>query len=198
LNKDKIWKDSIKNGELTYIKADIKNQFTELDKERAFKALKAALDSVKNAYNKTEIAIHRRIIDKKKDHIGKGNTRHFIKLPFRLILKYAKFELSTPYILLGNVLIKQRNGLPMGGFLSAGLAVLDSMYQEHLHYQTWKQLSKKTIICRYRDDILSIVSGILTKSEIQSYINLFQNIYGSNLKVELEDESNKHIPLLSN
>jgi hypothetical protein len=74
----------------------------------------------------------------------------------------------------------------MGGFLSAPLACIDTMVQEHLLPHLWPI---NYFAERYRDDIALIFPTQLTHHEISSIHHNLNNLYGPDLSVNLESFS---------
>jgi hypothetical protein len=71
----------------------------------------------------------------------------------RKILKTTKFELNHAYFYINGCIFEQENG-PMGGFLSALLATIDTMVQEDKHQNLW---NTDYGWFRFRDDLLAII-----------------------------------------
>ena len=170
-----------------FVKFDIKNQFTNLDKPSVIKAVIFAIKELKKFKKVEHIAIRKRIAEKKNDHIGKGYKRDYHNIELDTIYRYVVFELETSYFTVGTELYIQKNGLPMGGYLSAGLAVLYSMYCEHHNQKLWRNLSFKSLWIRYRDDVLGIIEKRLSTTEMEMLRSQFERMYGKSLQVELED-----------
>lgn len=195
LNSNPKWKTKINEGEVTFLKMDIKNQFTSLDKTEVKESLLYAIRCLRNqCRNGHGFAIRRRQIEKSGDKLGHGQTRDYWNFSFNDVLAYVNFELENALFSVGNSLYKQTNGLPMGGFLSAGLAVLHSMYAEHTQQHLW--LNYDAAWFRFRDDILAIVPRKLDAEQIQDVVRSLNVIYGPHLQVELEDASQTHINFL--
>ncbi|MGI0060463.1 MAG: hypothetical protein ACREBJ_11930 [Nitrosotalea sp.] len=186
----------MKEDGITFIKWDIKNQFTNLSKKKVIQALKHALNEIQKETKKSNFALRRIKEEHHSDKIGTGTPRTWTTISFQEVMQYTIFELENPYIKVGTHIYKQIEGLPMGGYLSAGLAVIYSMYMENLHQNKWRHIGKKVKWFRYRDDIMAIIQGALNIDEIQSIQAGLQVMYGNELKVELEYTSNEYSQFL--
>lgn len=131
--KDKKWKEAALKNSITFLHFDIKNQFLNLSKKRVRLALETTLTHLRRtrAVRKLGFAIRRRSYEKHLDRIGHANKLHETGVTMTEILRYADFELKYPLFQVGKKIVMQRHGLPMGGFLSAHLACIDAMTQEH-------------------------------------------------------------------
>ena len=69
----------------------------------------------------------------------------------------------------------------MGGLVSAGLAVIDSIYVEHCNQFLWKTNFAISSWSRFRDDILAIVKYKCDKADIQFLLKRLQLMYGPQL-----------------
>ncbi|MGI0094267.1 MAG: hypothetical protein ACREA8_09200 [Nitrosotalea sp.] len=186
------WKRTLKK-DITLIKWDIKNQFTNLPKQKVINALDIALNFIQNQTSKKGVTLRRREAERHSDKLGTGSPRTWINISFQELMRYVIMELDTPYIKVGAQIYKQIEGLPMGGYLSAGLAVIYSMYREHTNFKLWKQLEMKSKWFRFRDDILAIVEGRLKSKQISNIQIALKQVYGIELTVELEETSNQKI-----
>lgn len=184
---------SLEHG-VTFLKFDIKNQFTNLSKPRILSTLLYALDTIRNRKTTRTLnfAIRNRAYENHYDHIGKPFRQKETGITCALILAYVKFELNFPFFHINDTVYLQKNGLPMGGFLSAPLACLDAMLQEH-HY---RHLLTTPIKFRFRDDILLCYACHLNQSKITDIHDHLNFIYRPDLCVELEDQSHTNIQFL--
>lgn len=180
--------------QVTFIKADVKSQFTNLSKERIRQALDFAIAYLAkhHARRKLCFCIRLRKYEKRYDHIGHPYKYKEIGISTKLLRAYIYYELDYPYFQINNNCYVQNNGLPMGGFNSAPLACLDAMVQEYY----CRSLRKQSLNLRYRDDILQIYFRRLTTEEIQQQLLILNTIYGPELTVELEATSHSTIQFL--
>jgi hypothetical protein len=169
---------------------DIKNQFTHLPKKDVKVALHDALTTIRASTGKDTISLCSRDWKGRMDKIGQGKKRDFTVISFTDLEKYACFEMDYPYFQVGNTFYKQQEGLPMGGNLSAVLAIIYSMWCEHKSRKHWGQKLQSNYLFRYRDDILSL-ELIPDKEEPTNYCKqiqkTLQKIYSSALTVEEEE-----------
>jgi hypothetical protein len=188
------WNRSLSSNQtntITFLKFDIKNQFTNLNKKEIIQELVEILDELKAARGIDTIAIAKRRIEKKRDHIGKANRRDFYTVTHQDIINYTILELENSYFQVGKTTYFQKSGLPMGGLLSAGLAVLDAMYKERKYITTWKHNPIAHVYWkRFRDDIFGIATSNVNSGDILKLKDVLQKVYGKDLEVVLEDYSN--------
>lgn len=196
LNAGKKWKEVLEKGKLTFLKFDIKNQFTNLPKAKVLEALQAAIKVVMKKSGKKHIALRRREEERHSDKLGTGTNRTWINIGMDELMQYTRLELHTPYIQVGGKIYRQIEGLPMGGYLSAGLAVIYSMWKENCYSRAWRNLEMKSKWLRFRDDILVILEGEVTPVKTKQLQEILQEVYGKELTVELEDTSNDAIHFL--
>jgi len=106
------------------------------------------------------------------------------------------YELKTAVFQVEDYLLNQKNRLPMGGFISAALAQLDSMLKEHTSRKLWRHLGFPSKWIRFRDDGRGFIGKCLEKCEIDNIEVLLSKIYGKNLKIVIEDWSYKEVVFL--
>ena len=107
-----------------------KNQFTCLDKTEVRQALSAALKAVKREERSDIVPVMKKCRLKAYDTIGDNAKYNAHQLNFSNITTYVNYELDNPYLNANGKKIKQINGLPMGGFVSAQLASVDSTFKK--------------------------------------------------------------------
>jgi len=175
----------------TFIKLDIKNQFTELDKTEVEEAIVWALLIGYNEMGIDHFSLARRRCDKKMDGINRKD-KNFIKITIDDIAKYVDFELNNAYFKIGKSVYKQDKGLPMGGLISACLADITSLYKER---KNSIKNDNNTIIKRFQDDILIIQKETNIKIAYK-LIKKLKKVYGPSLELELEDCNNNKVTFL--
>jgi len=84
----------------------------------------------------------------------------------------------------------------MGGFISAALAQLDSMFKEHKSEKLWRHSGVPCKWMRFRDDGRGIIGRHLEELDIKKYEDMLNIIYGNNLRVFIEDWSYKEVVFL--
>ena len=80
----------------------------------------------------------------------------------------------------------------MGGFLSAPLACIDAMRQEH----TYRNHLKNCLSFCFRDDIILIFPQTLDDKTKKHWVEKLNKIYGPDLEVELEESYTDKIAFL--
>jgi len=175
----------------TILKTDIKNQFTNLNKNEVLDALHFILNRATTIMRKS-FAIRRREKEKRSDKAGTARTRDYWNIPFSAVLRYTMFELETPYFKIGDRFYLQTNGLPMGGFLSAALAVIFSMVREKKNQSLWRHLCFPSKSLRFRDDVFTLIKGQITPEYAESIRANLQQLYGPSLEVELKELTQHH------
>ena len=178
------------------MKFDIKNQFTNLSKDRVLLALNLVLNKLELLYStrrRLTFAIRRRRYLKYLDTIGHANPNHSDQVKSSEILDYVKFELKNSYFKINKQFFYQKCGLPMGGFMSAVLACIDALTQEHLHPSLWPN---EWSCHRYRDDIFIIAPKKLNENSIENIHRNLNILYGPDLSVELEEINYKTMNFL--
>ena len=138
----------------------------------------------------------KKISNRKKDALGKRSEKDFVNLSFEIMRNYIKFEMEITIFRVGNRFLKQKEGLPMGGLISAGLASIDCMRKENENQKSWRHLNAKSKCIRYRDDIFVLVMKELSDSEVKNTHKKIEKVYGKNLEVELESVSNESAKML--
>lgn len=194
INNSEKWKERIKNG-ITFVKTDQKNQFTELNKNSVKSALQEVLKTLKKKESSI-ISLAKLKNFKYRDHLGSCKNRDFLLISFRQIMEYANFEMENTIFVVRGKVYEQINGLPMGGFLSAGLACIYSMYCESVCERFWRHGNLVMKAWRFRDDTIAIINGKIQKTEIEKYRRMWELIYGPGIEVTLEDWNEQEINFL--
>jgi hypothetical protein len=104
-----------------------------------------------------------------------------------------EYEMEYVYFHINRYIYEQNKGLPMGGFLSALLVIIDAMAQEQKHKELWTQEHGRF---RFRDDILAIIPKKLNGEEIEKIVSDMNEIYGPDLKIQLEESSQEEMQFL--
>ena len=97
---------------------DIKNQFTNLNKQEVERALHKALIVIGKKKKGKNISVACLKERRKNDVIGKRNSTEFYIFTLDNIMEMVVFELQHPIFKVGNRLRMQIGGLPMGGIFS--------------------------------------------------------------------------------
>ena len=86
------------NHNITLIKFDLKNQFSDLDKARVFQAFKSIIELAKMG---EWYLISKKRLEKKRDINRKKNLQNFYVLNAATIQSYVWLELENPYFEIG-------------------------------------------------------------------------------------------------
>ena len=164
---------------------DVKNMYTELPHDMIIKSLHWILDSSA----KTRFGRHKRVnllkTGRKGVHFQRsGGT---FSLTFKQLLEFAEFDLKNVFFTLGNSILKQIMGIPMGSPLSPSLAIIICAYSEHTFLSSLTD-SKFLTASRYMDDLhLSIIIFPInnaTRKKAFKTIYKLQQIYPKTLSLE--------------
>ena len=136
-------------------------------------------------------SIARRRCDKKLDSTNRKDKNYFV-ITVDDIAKYVDYELGNSYFSIGDTVYNQKNGLPMGGLISACLADITSIYKE---YKNKVKNNTRNTIKRFRDDIL-VITNNSNKKERNDLIKKLKGTYGPTLSLELEEESKEEVTFL--
>lgn len=189
INQSNKWKNSMKNNKMTFMKLDVKNQFSNLKQKETLLSFDRMVSAIKNYDHKIKfVSIAKNRLNKKYDGFN-SNNYNYHKLNFSDIRNYLIYEMNTTYIKIGSKIIKQKEGLPMGGLISAGLASIDCMRKENENKKIWRHSNTQSKSIRYRDDILYIVTKEMNEIEVKTLHDKFEKIYGDDLEIELETVS---------
>lgn len=180
-------KNENRNEGSTMILFDVKNQFTNLPKKEMYGVLVQAIREIILDKGLETVRLHRRQIERKKDKLGGGKSRDFKMIPLTDILYYTKVEMDYTYFKLGNNIYSQIDGLPMGGFMSASLAMIYSMYMENKKTKLWKSPNENQLWIRFRDDILLIIKKRISENDVQEIFKNMRYFYTKELELELEE-----------
>jgi hypothetical protein len=155
LNENSKWKKRIEKKKILLIKYDIKDMYTFVDREDAKIAINEELKRLKKKFKSNTISIARLKVMKDMDDIGKNkNRKEFEYITANRIRKAINSELNSTLIKTDeNIIIEQRDGVGMGGFISTQIATISLNYKENKNRGKWKDLYRARFI-RIIDDIL--------------------------------------------
>ena len=147
----------LKNSKNKYIKVrsyDIKNFYTNLDHSEIRKAFKWLVSTVKK---------HKRVCEyvsvssdrNEKNRIGsKVNMHGWTDLDMDVLQDIIDMDLNYAIFTIGDVILQQEKGVPMGSPLSPILAILVAAFYEYQFFESCRQEEKDEIDgVRYVDDI---------------------------------------------
>jgi len=190
LNKGK-WRRRIASGEYCWVEMDLTDQFTLMNRSRVLKSLKRAIRHMKRK-GIEGVTITRRKIDKRLDGVRMRKDRNFVFLSWETIRKYVEFEFEVSMVTLPGKTIRQIEGVPMGGFVSAPLAVMDSCRREHEGRRIWRRVGgKPTWMTRYRDDIRALVHRDNVGAGVEAFREELCKMYGPGVGIKLERQGER-------
>jgi len=172
--------------EVTSVEMDVKNQYSFLPKKECWMAFMDAVEICKRR-KKEGIMITRKVEWRKEDGWGIGEKKKYINLSWEDILGYVKYELDNSWFKVGDKVLYQKHGIPMGAMISPALAVIYCMWRENICKRVWN-VDAVLFAGRFRDDIRVVIkkrSGV-SAEEVRRSVN---GIYGHGLTVELEEVS---------
>lgn len=102
-----------------------------------------------------------------------------------MLREYIEYELKWSIFCVGQKCVKQAKGLPMGGPISPGLAILDSIRKEDACVGVWRR--RDMLVRRFRDDILVLVGVWWMEEACRETESAANKLYGDGLRVELEE-----------
>jgi hypothetical protein len=192
-NNSKFWRKRW-SGRFTMAKMDIKNLFTNMDKEEGYKSVCEALKELEKR-DKHTIRISKDRSMKRRDGVQEGGNGYRL-VTTEDIRQYVRFELDNCYIVVLGKIYKQVDGLPMGGMISACVAQLDAMRKENENLEVWKKAKFPGMWHRYRDDTFLLIPSYKPKQWVEDVATRLERMYGAGLTVEVEDIQHKEINML--
>jgi hypothetical protein len=98
------------------------------------------------------------------------------------------FDLSNVFFALGNVVLRQHNGIPMGSPTSPSLAITVCAHAEHLFHASITDFPRFLAV-RYMDDIHATATyrtlDIAERQRVHAIFDQLENIYPATLTLEL-------------
>ena len=172
------------------VEIDVKEMFPSIPMNRLLQALKWLFKRWKDAKRRSSRAhwyfsIHK--LFKTMDCIGKHNEENFFVITWYQIITYIKWDLyHNVYFHHSSTLYKQKNGVPIGGAMSAQSASLYFMACESFHLtNNVYQSAWFGSATRFRDNILLIILQDISVTEILLLFKL-------NYKLEFTKEQASH------
>ena len=147
---------------------DIKEMFTALPHKAIRDAVTWLLDHAKT-YTRSKYV---RVPNDRSMMCGWGkscNTFEVAQISFTQITELVRFDLNNAIFSVGNTLLKQKQGAPIGGVMSTALAITTCVYSENCFLETLGVDSRYLRVLRYVDDISGVIA--IPKNEKNSGIN---------------------------
>lgn len=137
---------------------DVKNMYTELRHAAIDSALYQFLQLVRSRLKSLKFHIHK-FRKRKKACVGSNpGSKLFYSLPFHVLHKYVLWELDNNYFWAGNVLLKQRIGISMGGSCSPVLAQILCTWSEYVWLSSLGVDAKFIRGVRFMDDSMLFIA----------------------------------------
>jgi len=155
------------------ITGDIKNMFTTLPPEELIEATEWLMELIINKKRRNHyITVKRR---------GRGGVRYgksynklsYTQIKYETLLDIIKFDICNCYFTMGNTLLKQIWGVPMGSPLSPIIAILVCARREHYYLNSLGREINLLKAIRYMDDVL-----IFTKYKKEDKEKTLKHIIG--------------------
>lgn len=166
MKSNNIWNNTGNNNDhnvrYNLLSVDVKNMYTNLTHSSILRSVHwlIKITSTENNYgrgcrNRDRIAVSidpNKII---KTEWGRSYNRLIsIEILLGTLMEIVEFDLSNVYFTVGHQLLRQINGIPMGGLLSAHLAVLVCIYNEHQFMSSLGIDQRYIHGIRYIDDLI--------------------------------------------
>lgn len=202
---DSLKKVYAENTRLHILSADIANMYTSLPHEVIREAVLWLLNiysqnisqKIRLSRNKP-IMVYAHRFDKKGIYFNTNyEVAAYKKFTLEEIYEVIEFDLNNVYFTVGSdIILKQKQGLPMGGLLSAALANITCMYREYYYINSslkiYRSLPFTSI--RYMDDKLTIIAANNTHTlqqqrfhvqNLKNHLNKY--LYPKQLKLEWQE-----------
>ena len=191
-----------KNSKNLKVRAfDIKQFYTNLDHNEIRKSVLWLFDEARKIKrNCNFVSVH----NNKNEKICIGNRmEHFgwHNFDFDTLFEIVNMDLNNAIFSVGDVILKQVKGVPMGSPLSPILAILVASYYEYMFFSNLSELEKDKVDgIRYVDDIVIIGSyvahDIIDKRHTDRLIDDFIRCYHEDLVLEEEEIKNDQFVFL--
>ena len=160
-NMDARW-EKVRSGiaGVTYIELDMKNQYTNLKHDELRLAFMSAVKLMREE-GSDKVWIARDKQNKRLDNMDKReqSKQVFEVLTIDEVVEYVEYKLDFCFFQMGERIMQQTEGVPMGGKVSAQLAEIFCMWKESENVKLWKGSCGLSMWMRYRDDIRVVLYG---------------------------------------
>lgn len=172
---------------------DIKNMYTEMKHKSIMNSVYWCISVCTSSRHHDRIAITRSKISKYPTHWGRSfNNSTHTEIMIQTIIDIIEYDMNNVIFTLGNVLLTQVNGIPMGGFISAPEAQLVCIYSEvqfHLSIGTDAYYISGS---RYMDDLTTFIAyksnNVSSMQRVLRIIHeLNYNTYDASLEMEAQE-----------
>ena len=133
--------------------------YTNLSHDEIIKAVHWMCDLFKKNYRGKKKIVSIPKSEKLPARVGFSyDFESFNRLDMKDILNIVKFDLNNTMFTIGNIILKQKKGIPMGSPLSPVLAILVCAYYEHKFMHSLNNLATRISGVRYIDDVTVIIA----------------------------------------
>lgn len=176
------------------LNGDLANMYTSLDHGSIRKAVQWLLDSVRSSSRRSEVSVPAFKMGEKA-HLGRSGESDSKRINFTFdeLINVIKFDLKNSYFKIGDRILQQRVGIPMGSPLSPALAQIVCAYYEA---QTLANAARDGITnpvegIRYVDDLTALIyydpAVPASKVDAEELARRIQNGYHPNMDLEVEN-----------
>jgi hypothetical protein len=165
---------------------DVKNMYTELPHTSIIAAVEWLLDEARSTKYGRHQRVHCTLRDRR--NVAFQRSGGHVSLTFAQIKSFVMFDLSNVFFALGNVVLRQHNGIPMGSPTSPSLAITVCAHAEHLFHASITDFPRFLAV-RYMDDIHATATyrtlDIAERQRVHAIFDQLENIYPATLTLEL-------------
>ena len=173
--------------------ADIKEMFTKLPKAITRKAVSFVLENAQHKTRSQHITVQHTNSGKITCSFGKHTNKHEQKcISFQQLFEVVSYDLRNAVFTVGTSIYFQKQGVPMGGFISSAEAICMCAYSEHTWLSSLTSLGQRLTAIRYMDDLLAFISfdrlSLQSKREAEKLRDALQSkCYPPPLTLKAED-----------
>ena len=190
--------EKIKVNSIYAFMMDIKNMYTEMKHPSIMKAVHWLVSISNKVRGHDRLAVKRIKNAKYNTHWGRSyNKNTHTELFISNMIQIIEYDMNNVIFTLGNVILQQINGIPMGGFISAPEAQLVCIYSEVQFHSSLGSDSKYISGSRYMDDLTIFIAynnqNISSMTRVVKIINLLNHTYDEKLELEEQIPQNNNI-----
>ena len=173
------------------LSVDIKEMYTELPHPEIRQAVTWATTRFHRQYRRDRVNVNRR--GKAEGRAGRVYDNHLRReIILTDIVNVTELALQEAYFAAADLILLQRNGIPMGCPTSPAFAIAVCIYSEHLFLDSMTNVPRPLVGVRYFDDLLlwtlvrTSPSGMSLPGEdvaATNMLNLHKNIYHPSLRL---------------
>ncbi len=196
----------MKGWETNFTTFDIKNFYSEVQKQHLKPRLLFILKSFQNNNKTNYVSVPKSKSDKTmKPHPGKNRSADYITFKARDVIDICEFASDFAFFNLGKIVLKQISGLPTGCPMSGPAAFSYVSFDEHFarttHFIRTITPEYHIATCRFADDVFLalLVPEQHAKETFRKVCDFYMNdIYErdlpeKNLIIKIDNDSNKYL-----